>query len=54
MSAIEVVLPDSSKVQVEENSTVADVAAKISEGLARNAVCAMINDEVKSLCTTVT
>ena len=53
MSAIEVVLPDNSKVQVNENSTVADVAAKISEGLARNAVCATVNDEIKSLCTTV-
>ena len=53
MSDIEIVLPDNSKVSVEEKSTAYDVAAKISEGLARNAVCAEINGEIKSLCTKV-
>ena len=53
MSEIEIVLPDNSKLKVQEDCTVAQFAEKISSGLAKNAVCAEINGELKSLSTTL-
>ncbi len=53
MSNIEVILPDNSKISVEENSTGMDLAKKISEGLARNALAIDINGVTKSLTTTL-
>lgn len=53
MSNIEVILPDNSKISVEENSTGMDLAKKISEGLARNAMAIEINGTTKSLTTTL-
>lgn len=53
MSSIKVVLPDESSIQIEENSNVYDLAMKISEGLARNAVSSKINGEIKDLTTTL-
>ena len=49
MAQIEIILPDGSKINVEENSTAYDVAKSISEGLARNALAAKINDKLSSL-----
>ena len=49
MAQIEIILPDGSKINVEENSTAFDVAKSISEGLARNALAAKINDKLSSL-----
>ena len=42
-------LPDGSVINAAENSTVADVAASISEGLLRNAVCGKVNGELVDL-----
>ncbi len=53
MSNIEVILPDNSKISVEENSTGMDLAKKISEGLARNPMAIEINGTTKSLTTTL-
>lgn len=53
MSNIEVILPDNSKISVEENSTGMDLAKKISEGLAKNALAIDINGVTKSLTTTL-
>lgn len=44
MSDIKVILPDNSSVELKEGSTVEDLARKISEGLARNAVSSYINE----------
>ena len=49
MAQIEIILPDGSKINVEENSTAFDVAKSISEGFARNALAAKINDKLSSL-----
>lgn len=49
MSQIKITLPDNSVMEIEEGSSVIDLASKISEGLARNALAAKINDEVVSL-----
>ncbi|MDD3151196.1 MAG: TGS domain-containing protein, partial [Candidatus Gastranaerophilales bacterium] len=46
---IKVVLPDGSNIEVEDKANVADVALKISEGLKRNAIAGMINNEVVDL-----
>ena len=51
---VKVTLKDGSKIEVEENSTILDVAKKISEGLARNATCGEINEETKDLRYTIT
>lgn len=53
MSNIEVLLPDNSKISLEEGQNGLDLAKKISEGLARNAVAVEINETVKSLNTTL-
>ena len=46
---IKVSLKDGSILEVEEKSTVLDVAKKISEGLARVATCGEVDGEVKDL-----
>ena len=46
---IKVTLKDGSNIEVEDNSTVLDVAKKISEGLARVATCGTVDGEVKDL-----
>ncbi len=51
MSEIEIILPDGAKSSIKEGANAYDFALSISEGLARNAVAAVINDEVKSLNT---
>ena len=46
---IKVTLKDGSNIEVEEKSTILDVAKKISEGLARVATCGTVDGEVKDL-----
>ena len=46
---IKITLKDGSIIEVEQGSTVLDVAKKLSEGLARVATCASVNGEVKDL-----
>lgn len=53
MSNINVMLPDGSAMEISENSSVLDLAKKISEGLARNSVSSEINGKIKDLSTTL-
>ena len=46
---VKVKLMDGSVLEVEQGSTILDVAKKISEGLARNATCGSIDGKVKDL-----
>ena len=46
---IKVTLKDDSILEVEEKSTILDVAKKISEGLGRVATCGEVNGEIKDL-----
>ena len=46
---IKVTLKDESILEVEKGSTILEVAKKISEGLARNAMAGKVNGEVKDL-----
>ncbi len=46
---IQISLKDGSILEVQEGSTILEVAKKISEGLARNATCGEINGEVRDL-----
>ncbi len=46
---IKVSLKDGSILEVQEGSSILDVAKKISEGLARNATCGEVDGEVKDL-----
>ena len=46
---IKVNLPDGNSLELEKNSTVADLAGKISEGLKRNAVAAEVNGIITDL-----
>ena len=46
---IKVALKDGSNLEVEDGSSILDVAKKISEGLARVATCGEVNGEVKDL-----
>ncbi|WP_297522291.1 threonine--tRNA ligase [uncultured Clostridium sp.] len=46
---IKITLKDGSIKEVEQNSSVLDIAKAISEGLARNAMCGIVNGEVKDL-----
>ena len=46
---VKVKLTDGSILEVEQGSTILDVAKKISEGLARNATCGSVNGKVKDL-----
>lgn len=50
---IKITLKDGSNIEVEKGLSILDIAKKISEGLARNATCAMINGEVKDLRTVI-
>ena len=54
MSKIQVSLPDNSKIELENGASVLDLAKQISEGLAKNAVAAKINGELKDVRTTLT
>ena len=47
-------LPDGSAIEMAANSTVKDVAAAISEGLLRNAVCGKVNDKLVDLSYVLT
>lgn len=51
---MKITLPDGKIVEAAENATVADVAASISEGLLRNAVCGKINGELVDLSHFIT
>ena len=53
MSMIEVILPDNSKISLQENANGFDLAKTISEGLAKNAVALEINGELKDIRTTL-
>ena len=53
MSNIEVILPDNSKIQLQENANGFDLASAISTGLAKNAVALEINGEIKDIRTTL-
>ena len=46
---IKVTLKDGSIIEVEKNSSIIDVAKKISEGLARVATCGEVDGEIKDL-----
>ena len=46
---IKITLKDGSVMEVEKGTSVLDVAKKISEGLARVAMCGLVNGEVKDL-----
>lgn len=46
---VKVKLMDSSILEVEQGSTILEVAKKISEGLARNATCGSVNGKVEDL-----
>ncbi len=46
---IKIPLKDGSTLELQEGSSVLDVAKKISEGLARNATCGEVNGEIKDL-----
>ena len=46
---IKIELKDGSNIEVEKESSVLDVAKKISEGLARVALAGIVNGEVKDL-----
>ena len=49
-----ITLKDGSVLTVEQNSTCYDIAKQISEGLARNAVCAKVNGKLVDLSEPVT
>ncbi|MCA1981088.1 MAG: TGS domain-containing protein, partial [Calditerrivibrio sp.] len=44
-----VVLPDKSKIELVDGSTVADLAKKISEGLYKRAIAAKVNGNIVDL-----
>jgi threonyl-tRNA synthetase len=46
---IEIELPDESKKEVEDNSTIFDVAKSISDGLARASICGKLNGKYADL-----
>ncbi len=46
---IKITLKDGSNLDIEQGSTILQVAKKISEGLARNATCGEVNGEIKDL-----
>jgi len=51
VTQVSVVLPDGSRRELEFGSSVADLAASISRGLAKNAVAASVNDALTDLST---
>ncbi len=46
---VKIALKDGSKIEIEQGTTILDVAKKISEGLARVATCGEVNGEIKDL-----
>ena len=54
MSNIEVILPDNSKISLQEGANGYDLAQKISDGLLKNAVALEINGEMKDIRTSLT
>ncbi len=46
---LKITLKDNSVIEVENGTTILELAKKISEGLARNATCGEVNGEVKDL-----
>lgn len=50
---VKVELKDGSKLEVNEGSSILEVAKQISEGLARNALAGRVDGEVKDLRTPV-
>ena len=46
---IKLTLKDGSNIEVEQGTSIIEVAQKISEGLARVATCGLVNGEVKDL-----
>ena len=46
---IKVTLKDGSNIEVEQGTSIIEVAQKISEGLARVATCGLVNGKVKDL-----
>ena len=50
---VKVDLKDGSKIEVQEGSSILEVAKQISEGLARNALAGKINGEVQDLRTEI-
>ena len=51
---VNVTLKDGSKKAYESGTTILDIAKDLSEGLARNACCGMINGDVVDLRKEVT
>jgi len=49
VSMVKIALKDGSKIEIEQGTTILDVAKKISEGLARVATCGEVNGEIKDL-----
>ena len=50
---LKIKLKDNSELEVEEGLTVLEIAKKISEGLARNALAGKVDGEVKDLRTVI-
>ena len=50
---MEIIIKDGSKLQVQDNATIRDVAMAISEGLARNAIAGKLNGKLCQLYTPV-
>ena len=50
---VKVELKDGSKIEVQEGSSILEVAKQISEGLARNSLAGKVNGEVKDLRTKI-
>jgi threonyl-tRNA synthetase len=48
---IKVILPDGKEIELNKNSSVLDLAGKISEGLKRNAVVAEVNGNIVDIST---
>ena len=46
---IKVILKDGSTMEIEEGTSILEVAKKISEGLARNVTCGEINGEIRDI-----
>ena len=46
---IKVILKDGSTMEIEEGTSILEVAKRISEGLARNVTCGEINGEIRDI-----
>ena len=51
---MKIVLKDGTELEIEQNATAGDVAKKISEGLFRNAICALLDGELVDLTHIIT